>query len=57
MVLKEGNIVERRNVELGTQTEHGVIIRTGLNDGEQVLTKGLQRVRNGMTVRLEGEGA
>ncbi|EOD77058.1 RND efflux system, membrane fusion protein CmeA [Grimontia indica] len=57
MVLKEGNIVERRNVELGPQTEQGVIIRGGLNDGEQVLTKGLQRARNGMTVRLEGQGA
>lgn len=57
MVLKEGNIAERRNVELGAQTDKGVIVTSGLNDGEQVLTKGLQRVRNGMTVRVEGQGA
>ncbi|PKF49409.1 efflux RND transporter periplasmic adaptor subunit [Enterovibrio nigricans] len=57
MVLKEGNKVERRNVILGEQTDKGIIIREGLNENERVLTKGLQRVRNGMTVRLQGEGA
>lgn len=57
MVLKDDNIVERRNIELGPQIEQGVIVLTGLNEGEKVLTKGLQRVRNGMTVRLEGQGA
>ncbi|WP_299013143.1 efflux RND transporter periplasmic adaptor subunit [uncultured Photobacterium sp.] len=53
MVLKEGNIAERRNVQLGAQAEQGVIIRDGLNADDVVLTKGLQRVRNGMTVRFE----
>ncbi|MCW8329329.1 efflux RND transporter periplasmic adaptor subunit [Photobacterium sp. SDRW27] len=53
MVLKDGNVAERRNVKLGTQTELGVIIREGLDASDVVLTKGLQRVRNGMAVRLE----
>ncbi|WP_035024301.1 efflux RND transporter periplasmic adaptor subunit [Enterovibrio calviensis] len=57
MVLQEGNIAERRNVKLGPQTDQGVIVLSGLSDDEQVLTKGLQRVRNGMTVRLQGQGA
>ena len=53
MVLKDNKVAERRNIELGPQTDHGVIIRKGLEADEVVLTKGLQRVRNGMTVRLE----
>lgn len=53
MVLTDGKIAERRNVVLGAQTEQGVIVREGVNPGDVVLTKGLQRVRNGMTVRLE----
>ena len=57
MLLKDGNRVERRNIALGPQTKEGVIVLTGLNENDQVLTKGLQRVRNGMVVRLEGQGA
>lgn len=53
MVLKDDNVAERRNVVLGAQTEQGIIIRKGLEASDVVLTKGLQRVRNGMTVRLE----
>ncbi|MCP3700511.1 MAG: efflux transporter periplasmic adaptor subunit, partial [Aliivibrio sp.] len=53
MVLTEGNIVERRNVTLGKQLPEGVIISSGLEANEQVLVKGLQRVRNGVQVRLE----
>ncbi len=53
MVLQDDNVAERRNVELGPQTEQGVIIHSGINADDVVLTKGLQRVRNGMTVRIE----
>ncbi|ELR65690.1 Putative Co/Zn/Cd efflux system membrane fusion protein [Photobacterium marinum] len=53
MVLAEGNVAERHNVKLGPQTEQGVVINDGLKGDDVVLTKGLQRVRNGMTVRLE----
>ncbi|MEZ8739816.1 efflux RND transporter periplasmic adaptor subunit [Photobacterium swingsii] len=53
MVLTDGDIAERRNVELGPQTEHGVVIRSGVSHDDVVLTKGLQSVRNGMNVRIE----
>ncbi|PSW20358.1 MexE family multidrug efflux RND transporter periplasmic adaptor subunit [Photobacterium sanctipauli] len=53
MVLVDGNVAERRNVVLGPQTEHGIIISKGVEKDDVVLTKGLQRVRNGVTVRLE----
>jgi membrane fusion protein (multidrug efflux system) len=52
MVLLPDNIAERRNVSLGSQTEHGVVIQQGLSAGESVIIKGLQRVRNGSEVRL-----
>ncbi|MGJ7096431.1 efflux RND transporter periplasmic adaptor subunit [Vibrio hannami] len=53
MLLTEGNIAERRNVELGRQTDTGIIINEGLSVGDVVITKGLQRVRNGSTVTTE----
>ncbi|TKF21334.1 efflux RND transporter periplasmic adaptor subunit [Vibrio genomosp. F6] len=57
MIVTEGNVAERRNVELGKQVEEGIILRSGIADGERVITQGLQRVRNGMPVRLEQQSA
>ncbi|MEZ8100872.1 efflux RND transporter periplasmic adaptor subunit [Vibrio bivalvicida] len=53
MVVAEGNIAERRNVELGRQLDNGVIVKNGLKADEQVITQGLQRIRNGVPVRFE----
>ncbi len=53
MVLKSENKVERRNIVLGEQTKAGIIVTSGLADKEQVLVKGLQRAKNGMTVQLD----
>lgn len=53
MVVAEGNVAERRNVELGQQLEQGIIIRSGISANEQVITQGLQRIRNGVPVRFE----
>lgn len=55
MVLKDGKVAERRNVTMGSQTNQGVIISQGLKADEEVITIGLQRIRNGMTVRLQNE--
>lgn len=57
MIVTEGNVAERRNVELGKQVKEGVIIRSGIADDERVITQGLQRVRNGMTVRFDEQPA
>lgn len=51
MVLTDGDIAERRNVELGTQLPQGVVILEGLSIEDVIITQGLQRVRNGLTVR------
>ncbi|MCG7495539.1 efflux RND transporter periplasmic adaptor subunit [Vibrio sp. Of7-15] len=52
MVLTGDNVAERRNVELGQQTSKGIIIRSGITAEDNIITSGLQRVRNGMPVRL-----
>ncbi|ELV8803396.1 efflux RND transporter periplasmic adaptor subunit [Vibrio vulnificus] len=53
MVMTQGEVAERRNVSLGVQVEQGVVIRQGLTQDDVVITQGLQRVRNGMQVRVQ----
>ncbi|EPW5499642.1 efflux RND transporter periplasmic adaptor subunit [Vibrio vulnificus] len=53
MVMTQGEVAERRNVSLGEQVEQGVVIREGLTQDDVVITQGLQRVRNGMQVRVQ----
>jgi membrane fusion protein (multidrug efflux system) len=55
MILGEDNIAERRNITMGKQTDNGVIVHSGLSKEDKVITKGLQRVRNGIEVRIEQE--
>lgn len=53
MLITEGNVVERRNVEMGGQVTGGIIIKSGLEPEDVVITQGLQRIRNGMAVRIQ----
>ncbi|HFQ5282100.1 TPA: efflux RND transporter periplasmic adaptor subunit [Vibrio vulnificus] len=53
MLMTQGEVAERRNVSLGAQVEQGVVIREGLTQDDVVITQGLQRVRNGMQVRVQ----
>lgn len=53
MVVTEGNIAERRDIELGVQTSDGIIVTTGLAENDRVIVSGLQRVRNGMAVQYD----
>ncbi|RZP71701.1 efflux RND transporter periplasmic adaptor subunit [Vibrio vulnificus] len=53
MVMTPGEVAERRNVSSGAQVEQGVVIRQGLTQDDVVITQGLQRVRNGMQVRVQ----
>ncbi len=52
MVVRDGNVAERVNVTLGAQTEQGIVIRSGIEPTDIVITQGLQRVRNGVTVSV-----
>ncbi|ROV58603.1 efflux RND transporter periplasmic adaptor subunit [Vibrio ponticus] len=57
MLVAEGNVAERRNVELGRQLEQGIIIQSGISAGDSVITQGLQRIRNGVPVRIDSDSA
>lgn len=45
------NTVEQRYVELGAQVETEFVVTKGLQEGERVITLGLQKVRPGVPVR------
>ncbi|WP_349360534.1 efflux RND transporter periplasmic adaptor subunit [Stappia sp.] len=51
-VLAIGNeeMVEQRYVELGEIVDAGYVVRDGLQEGERVITEGLQKVRPGVPV-------
>ncbi len=53
MVVTEGNVAERRNVELGKQLEHGIILTSGISKDDLLIVQGLQRVRNGVPVAIQ----
>jgi RND family efflux transporter MFP subunit len=50
-------VATRRNVALGNQRGDMRIVTSGLEAGEQVIVKGLQRVRTGQKVEAEAEVA
>jgi len=54
-VLKEGNTVELRNVTRGEATVDVVAITTGLTRGEQVVTEGGDRLKDGARVQTSVE--
>ncbi|WP_285229763.1 efflux RND transporter periplasmic adaptor subunit [Motilimonas eburnea] len=53
MLVVEGNVAERRNVKIGEQIDSQVIISDGLAPGDEVISQGLQRVRNGIPVSVQ----
>src|SRR5712671_4740333 len=50
-VVKADNTIERRNLETGTIFEGKRIVKSGLKDGERVVSTRLQLVQPGMTVK------
>jgi membrane fusion protein (multidrug efflux system) len=54
-VLADGKAL-RRPVETGFEQDGRVWIRTGLKVGDRVIIGGIERVKDGATVRLEGSG-
>ena len=50
-VVKPDNTVERRNVETGTIFEGKRIVKSGLRDGEKVVSTRLQLLQPGMKVK------
>ncbi len=53
MVVTEDNIAEQRRVVLGDPVEDYQIVMEGLNPEDKVIIQGLQKVKNGQTVKAQ----
>jgi membrane fusion protein (multidrug efflux system) len=49
----EGDSVNQRKLELGTQIGDRIVVRNGLQSGETIVLQGIQRLRQGSKVSLE----
>ncbi|TIH16584.1 efflux RND transporter periplasmic adaptor subunit [Marinifilum sp. JC120] len=53
-IVEEGSVVKRRDVEVGSISSKGVLIKSGLKSGETVVTRGVHSLKNGLRVRNVG---
>ncbi len=53
LVVGDDSTVEQRNVVLGDALGDAFIVESGLEPGERVVVRGLQKVRPGMTVTVD----
>ena len=51
-VVKSGSTVERRKLQLGIRSVDGVEVRSGISAGEQVVTRGRDRLSTGASVKV-----
>jgi membrane fusion protein (multidrug efflux system) len=51
LTVTEEGMVERHNVTLGERREDKVLVHAGVEEGDQVIVRGLQQVRPGMVVQ------
>ena len=51
LIVDSGSIVARRNVELAERFDDKVLVLEGVDEGDQVIVRGLQQVRSGMPVK------
>ena len=51
LLVDGGNMVARRNVELGARLDDKVRVKNGVDEGDRVIVRGLQQVRPGMPVQ------
>jgi membrane fusion protein (multidrug efflux system) len=56
-VVKSDDTVESRAVELGDRVAQEVVVKKGLEQGESIVVDGLQKVRPGIKVTPQKEGA
>ena len=58
MVVAEGDVVEQRRIDVGETTQGLTAIASGLEEGERVITDGINKVRPGIQVdaALAGDG-
>ncbi len=56
-VVKSDNTVEPRTITLGDRVKDSYVVTEGLKEGETIVVDGLQKIRPGITVNPEKEGA
>ena len=56
-VVGDNNVAQRRNIRLGRSSAETAVVETGLNDGDKVITEGIQRVRPNAPVTPQPAGA
>ncbi len=56
IVDEASSTVSRREVSVGDLTDHGIVIQSGLKQGDILVTAGVHSLREGQTVRLLGQG-
>lgn len=54
-VVKPGNVVESRKVEVGESVGGLTVVNSGLSEGEAVVVEGTERLREGAQVEVKGE--
>lgn len=53
LVVDEGSVVRRHNVDLGDRFGQHILVRKGVEAGQRVIVRGLQQVRPGMPVQVK----
>ncbi|SDE66879.1 efflux RND transporter periplasmic adaptor subunit [Sporomusa acidovorans] len=56
-VIGQGNVIEKRIVEIGARSDQNIEILSGLNEGEQIAATNLARLRPNMIVAVRTPGA
>jgi membrane fusion protein (multidrug efflux system) len=56
-VVGDNNTAQRRNIRLGRSSAETAVIESGVNEGDKVITEGIQRVRPGAAVTPQPAGA
>ncbi|MEJ8804268.1 efflux RND transporter periplasmic adaptor subunit [Pontibacter sp. H249] len=49
----QSDSVVQQNVQLGTRVNGNIVVREGLKEGQQIVTEGIQRLRQGAKVQLD----
>lgn len=49
----QGDSVVQQNVQLGTRVNSDIVVREGLQEGQQIVVEGIQRLRQGAKVQLD----
>lgn len=56
-VVDDDGVVSRRVLTIGFVNDNMVEVLDGLSDGDQIVTGGQNKLREGSKIKLEGQGA